>query len=327
MGDALEHIERWREAGLIDEELAGRLRAFETGGARPAAEVAPAVAASDRPGVVEALLYLGFVVAGVGVFFLIAQQWDGLRSWSRLMLVGVPAVLALVAGATLRLAVDPGLRRAGHVAWLVAIALVAGTLAVAFNEYGDGGIDDHRWMLLTTAVVTVVGALSLWAIAPSHPQAVAVGGAAFFFGESLGAWPDDYTQRLAGAAIAVAGLLLTVTTEVGIFQPRHTARAVSALLVCGGAYHAGIDSAVGWEVLAFVAGGGAIALGVWRASFIYVAIGVLTLLVALITFMFEHFEDRIGAPVALMISGGLLVGAVLVLVQVRNISRQRRLAR
>ena len=106
--------------------------------------------------------------------------------------------------------------------------------------------------------------------------------------------------------------------------PRLTAAPIGALLVGGGAYHAGLDSPVGWDLLAFVAAAGLVSLGVWRGSFTYVVIGVGTLLVALITFMFTHFENEISAPLALMLSGGLIVAAVLVLVQVRSLVRARR---
>jgi hypothetical protein len=124
----------------------------------------------------------------------------------------------------------------------------------------------------------------------------------------------------------LGGAALIALTEMGYFKPMPLARTLAALLLCGGAFQAGVDSAVGWELLAFIAGAAAIGLGVWRASFTYIAVGVGTLLVALITFMFEHFEERIGAPVALMISGGMLVAAVLILVQIRTITRRRRLA-
>jgi hypothetical protein len=227
----------------------------------------------------------------------------------------------------MRFAAEPGVRRGGHVAWLIATALAAGTIAVIFNEYAlDEGRGDERWAVLTTATVTVVIAVVLWALAPSNPQVLGVGGAVVFFGEALGAWPDDYTQRLAGSAIALAGIALLVLVALGLFRPRPLARAVAAILVGGGAFHAGIASAIGWEMLAFVAGAGLIATGVWRQSFTYVAVGVVTLLVALITFVFEHFEDRVGAPVALILSGAVLVAAVLVLVQVRGVVRARRAA-
>jgi hypothetical protein len=323
VADPEEHIEAWRRAGLIDEALAARLLQHEKAAAHPA--LPPAADEDDRPGIIEALLYLGLTIAGAGVFFLVAQQWDELRSWSRVMLIAVPALLSFVAGAAMLTSGEPGVRRGGHVAWMLTVALIAGTLAVGFNEFAtDEGLDDERWMVLAVATVTAVAALILWAVAPSNPQVLAVAGSAVFFGEALGAWPDDYTQRLAGCAIAIAGVLLMAATEASIFRPRALARATSAVLVGGGAFHAGIESAIAWEALAFIAGVALIVAGVWRRSFTYVAAGTGTLLVALITFMFEHFEDRISAPLALMLSGGLVVAAVLILVQVRGIVRARR---
>jgi hypothetical protein len=46
--------------------------------------------------------------------------------------------------------------------------------------------------------------------------------------------------------------------------------------------------------------------------------------VALVTYVFEHFEDDIGAPVALMVSGGVVVAGVILLVQLRDMVRARR---
>jgi hypothetical protein len=320
VSDIDRRIDRWVGAGVIDTAAAERIRTFERNEqpARPVTETD-----DERPGLIEALLYLGFAVAGAGVVFLVGQQWGELEAWSRLMVAAVSAGLALAAGAGMHLAPQPGVRRAGHVAWLVALVLVTFAVGVAVAEYGPG-VEDERGAMLGIALVAFVLALVLWAVAPSHPQVLGVAGAAIFLGESLGAWPDDFNPRLAGSAIALVGIALIVATEAGIFRPLHVSRLAGAMLLGGGAFHAGIDSSVTWEALAFVAGAGLIAAGVARHSFTYVAAGVATLLVALITFMFEHFEDRIGAPVALMISGGLLVAAVLILIQVRGLVRRRR---
>jgi hypothetical protein len=320
VSDAAEHIRAWQQAGLIDEDLAGRLLAHEA----PGATSAPPHA--DRPGVIEALLYLGIVVAGAGLIFFVGRQWDELESWARLLMLALPLGLSLAAGAGMHFSGEPGIRRGGHLAWLLSVVLVGGTLAVAFNEFGgDGaGAGDDRGSLLTTALVTLAAALGLWAVAPSHPQLLGIAGSTVFFAEALGAWPDDYSERIAGMTILFGGLAAVALAELRILRPRVLAQAIAAALTGGGAYHAGFDSAVGWELLSLVAGCLLIAAGVWRASFAYIAGGVATLLVALITFMFEHFEDEIGAPVALMLSGGLIVAAVLVLVQVRGMARARR---
>ncbi len=47
----------------------------------------------SRPGALEAVLYLGLVVLGVGVFALIAQQWQDLETSARIAAIGTPALL------------------------------------------------------------------------------------------------------------------------------------------------------------------------------------------------------------------------------------------
>jgi hypothetical protein len=79
-----------------------------------------------------------------------------------------------------------------------------------------------------------------------------------------------------------------------------------------------------YELLTFVAASAVLALGVWRASFSLVVVSILGMFGALVTFIFEHFEEEIGAPVALMLSGGALVGAVLLIAALRAETRQRR---
>ena len=214
MADAGEHIRRWRDAGLIDEALAERLTAFEADAGAGAAP-APEMAGSERPGLVEVLLYLGLAVAGVGVFIFVAMQWDEMRAWVRLTLVAVPATLTLAAGAAMNASGEAGVRRGGHVAWLLAVALVAGTLAVALNEYGPDDQGDAAgtiWVVI--GAVALAAAVTLWALSPSNPQVLAVGGAAFFFGETLGAWPGDYSPRIAGVAIMVSGIVMVTLVEL-----------------------------------------------------------------------------------------------------------------
>lgn len=321
VSESKQHLRAWQNAGLLDEETVSRIVAFES-----ASRPAPSALPEERPGVIEAILYLGFVVAGAGIFFLVGNNWEQLTSWSRLMLVATAALLALGAGAGMHLAAHPGVRRGGQAAWLLAVALSAASLAVAFNEYGGHQLSDERWQIVVVATATFALAMTLWAFAPSSLQVLAIAGATVFFAEALGAWPDEYSPRLAGLTIATTGAALLVLTELGVFRPVRTAR-VAAAALCGiGAFHAGVDSSLPWEFIAFVAGGALIGLGIWRASFTYVAVAVATLLVALITFMFEHFGGELGAPIALILSGGLLIGSVLVLVQVRTMIHRHRVA-
>lgn len=326
MSDATEHVRRWQAAGLIDETLARRILAFE--GERAPEASAPATAPGafeNRPGALEVLLYLGFAVAGAGAFFLIAVNWVDLESWARVMMIAVPALLALGAGALLRTFEDPGVRRAGQLAWLLSAALVPGTLAVLLNEYGGEG-GDTRGTVILIALAAFIYALVLWAFEPGHPQVIAIAGSLMFLAQAIGNWPDDFSTALAGSSLLLGAGVGLLLTEVGLMTPRVSCRALFALETFAGPYQAGIAGPFVFELLTFVAAAGLIALGVARASFVLVVVGTAGVFVALVTFVFEHFSDDLGAPVALILSGALLIAGVLVLAGARRALPGRRLA-
>ncbi len=321
MSDVEEHLERWLSGGVIPDDVAERIRAFEKqrpGGPSPA----------ERPSAMEALLYLGVIVVSVGVFALIEQRWPDLDSWARMIAIGVPTLLALILGAGLHGSREPGFARAGQLAWFVSVGLFAGTVAVFLNEYQPGGIgieDDREGLLAMTGSAALL-ALALWVFSPAHPQTVALGATLFALGQGAGNWPDEFSEVVAGMLIFAFGVAGLALTELEHFTPRFSGRLVFATLCAVGPYEAGFtDNGMVFELLVFAVGGGLIALGVARASFTLLAVGVIASFVGLVTFIFEHFEDRIGAPVALMISGGALIAGVLVLARLRSAEHIRRL--
>jgi len=97
MASPAEHLERWRTAGLIDAAHADRILAFEREQASPERNDE-----DGRPSALEALLYLGIAVAVVGVFTLVAQNWENLRTWARIAILALPGALLLLAGAVMR---------------------------------------------------------------------------------------------------------------------------------------------------------------------------------------------------------------------------------
>ncbi len=85
-------IERWREAGLIDAEIAGRLLAAESA-RRPAHTGRLAVAAFG----------FGALLLAAGVFLFVAANWQELSPWGRFaLLVAMVGGLHLVAAASAR---------------------------------------------------------------------------------------------------------------------------------------------------------------------------------------------------------------------------------
>ncbi|MGE0601370.1 MAG: DUF2157 domain-containing protein [Dehalococcoidia bacterium] len=306
-------LRRWLNAGVIDESTAQRIRAFE--------ETSPVPSSTEsRPGALEAVLYLGLVVLGVGVFALFAQQWQDLESWSRVLAIGVPTVLILGLGALLHTSKDPELRRGGQAAWFVSVGLTAGLIAVLVNEYGLGlDKDDDRGQFLLVASCTFLLAMALWTASPSHAQLLAIAGSAFMLGQAIGNWPDEFSQPLAGMTtlgIAVAAIALV---ELEWLSPAESGRFFFVILGIVGAEEAGAGGGpIGFELFAGVVAALAIAYGVLRESFVVVLVGVGGAFVVLVTFIFEHFQEEIGAPMALMISGGLLIAAVVILTVYRR---------
>lgn len=285
----------------------------------------------ERPGVLEVLVYLGVIVAGIGAVFLVGQNWDELDSWARVAALGVPGGLALLAGFLLRASKEPALDRAGQAAWLVAVALVAGTVMVVGHELAGGGINDDvsdeatRNIVLVAATVSVGLSLALWVLGPSHLQVLALAASFFFAAQAIGAWPDEFDAKLAGMTLLLIGLAGVVLAVSGAFEPGGSARALFGALAVAGPYEAGLDGDVQWaELLTFAVGAGLVALSVARGHFSLTVVGVAGIFVALVTYVFEHFEDEIGAPVALMVSGGVVVAGVILLVQLRDMVQLRR---
>lgn len=315
MASVEDHLQRWSEAGLLDAEASARIRAFEAADDAERRSPPP-----DRPGVIEAILYLGLAVAGAGALFLGAENWEELEPWARIASLAAPSVLALVAGAALRMFDDPGYRRAGNIAWLAALALAAGTTG-AIN--GESGVPNDRALLIVGVVATLVAA-GLWAVSSSHPQLLGLGGALVVLAEGMGNSPGDYSAQIAGMVIFILGLMGVAMAESGMLQPRFTARAVFGAFAVAGPYHAGIDGSVIWaELSVFAVGTGLIALAVRRNTFLYMVIAVGGMFVGLITFVFEHLEESVGVAASLLLSGAAIIAGVLVLAALRSTTRER----
>ncbi|MFN8616042.1 MAG: DUF2157 domain-containing protein [Dehalococcoidia bacterium] len=316
MGTTREHLQRWIEAGLVESDTAARIEQWED-------QQGPGRRAEARPGVLEVLLYLGIVVLSVGVFMLFAQSWDELESWARVLAVGTPAALLVGLGAALHLSDEPQLRRGSQAAWLVAVPLFATAFAVTVNELGLGlGDPGDRGALLTIAGATFLVALCLWVVSPSYAQVLALAGATVFFGESAGNWPDDFSPQLAGMTIFGIAAAALVLAEAKWFKPVLGVRVLFSVLLIMGPFQAGVDTGpAGFELLAGAAAVAIVAYGVLRESFLMVLVGVVGAFFVLFNSVAKHFSERLGAPMALMVCGGILVAGVLLLAVYRSRSQ------
>jgi uncharacterized membrane protein len=109
------YLNRWRDAGLIDEATASSIRAYESADTRP----------SGRRWQVILALVLGGILLGAGVLLFVAANWDDVSPGWRLTLV--LAMLALFHGA----GIVAKERFAGFATTMHAVGTVAAGAAIA----------------------------------------------------------------------------------------------------------------------------------------------------------------------------------------------------
>lgn len=307
-----DQLQRWREAGLIDVDAATRIRDFEADRSRGAPPEPGTSGDDDRPGVLEALIYLGLAIVVVGVAVLVTTIWDDLEAWGRVAVLAVPGALAIVLGYVLRTLREPGMVRGGHLAWLAATALLAGAVIV-IGESSDWEPEDSA---LVASLAAAIIALALWAVSASHPQAVGVVAAATFVASMVGTRIDDNGPTAVGLLCVAFGAAGVVLAEARYFRPHSTAAGSSAALVAFGALFLMFDTAWG-EALSFAVAGALVAASILRGVMLYMLLGVALAFVGLIQVIAERVGDPALASAALIAVGVVLIGVVLVLMKVR----------
>lgn len=333
MSDIDDRITEWLQAEVINAPVAERLRSYERSRTSPAhrpaasrateaATEAAGEAAIGKPTVIEAVVYLGLIVIASGVIALIGLNWSELSDWARIGVCVVPLVALLILGFALNASDQPGMRRGGQFSWFVAVGLFMATVAVIM-DVADIDFGDSASAFLVFAALSLLFAIALWVVKAGELQLLAVAACAGVMVHAIAAFPDSFSTELVGICGLAVMVMALAASEVGWLPPRPVARLAFGLLGLVTAYEAGWESPAGFEALTFVAAAGLLALGIARNSFLLVVLGIGGLFVALITFVFRHFSDSLGAPFALIISGGLVLLGVMLVVQARSITRMR----
>jgi len=306
-------LRRWQEAGLLDHETATRIRAFE--------ESLPD--RNDRPGIVEAAVYLGLAVIAVGIAVLVATNWQDLRPWARIAVSGVPALLALITGQSMRTSPAPGVHRGAQLAWLLALALLTSTAAIVGNE--SGWTEENIW--LAAGLTALSSGVTLWVVMPTHTQLLGVAAGTFVFSLALQSQPDVGDNPVIGPSLALFGAAGVILTEFNLLVPRTSARMISSIeVVAGGLFAGGVSGPGPAEAIAFVAGACLIALSIRRGVFVYTGMGVASFFIGLVTLILRHIDNTTAASVALIAVGVVLLAGVLLLERFRPWARRSMLA-
>jgi hypothetical protein len=302
-------LARWRDAGLIDKATADSIRSFERERSSKHEE---------RPGVSEALVYLGLAAVTIGAFVLGALLWDELTFAARLAVLLVVGLVLGGFGVMLTASDSASLKRGGSVALFAAVPLLAGAAATVFHEADLAG---ERTFLLTGVVAASV-AMAAWVYSPRSMQVLALGPAIAFAsiglvaeaveGDAIG---ENSALAFSAGLLAVIAAAWLVLTEIEFIRPLLVARILGAVALTGslyvGSFHGDLEAL--FEVLVILAAGVLVAIAVWRGVFEYIAIGVAALFLGGVTIILKRVPDPAIGALVLILAGALLIGAVLLL--------------
>lgn len=321
-------VDRWVERGIISPDQAQQIRddvgapppATPTGvptGTEPwalarqpepaAAVTTPQVAPHEGPSiVVEALGYLGGLIAVIALGLIIGNVWESLPVGARIGLGAVVCLVLLGAGA----AVPAGRADAAHrlraVLWAGATLAFAATTALLLTE-GFDRTDD--WVPAVVAGATTVIAAALWRLHPTVlQQAVTFAAGLVALSTTVAVFAED-TFWPTALAVWVGGLLWAVLSHFEIIRPREVGLVLGSIGLVVGSMMLQEQSWGSGVALATVAAIVGVAVLERRMSLL--AVGAAGTLSVLPQAMGTWFGGMLAPALALLVAGlGLVATAV-----------------
>lgn len=323
-------VRRWVAAGIITQEQGDRIRAdVSAAGALPPGPatlppptaplaqppptapvaqppVAGPSAAPSSPLLAEGLGYLGGAVILVASSFVTAQFWSDMSTLARVLFAGLVAVALLVAGALVPSAESPSGARLRAVLWFgstVAVGAFLGLLGAEALGWKDA------WL-----AVFITGGAALYAAATwwvhRHPlQHVATFLATMGVLGSLAATLPDQSGMPLGLAVWGGALAWGLLAWGGLLPPAELGRVLGAFGLTVGAM---VTMSEAWgNVLGLLTVIGLVVLAMLLRDLAMLAVATLGALQVLPASMIRFFPGIIGAALALLAAGLLLVVAAL----------------
>lgn len=305
MKDLADRLREWVAQGLIDEAQAAAIRSYEN----------PPEDERRVPLVAEVLGYLGGSLALIAVFILVGEFWTDLEVWARLLLVGAGTVAFLTAGWFIRDIANEAIRRLASFAWAL------GTVGVAFwfGLLGDNVFEaEPETSILMGSLAASAVAFVLYRLSPHGLQQILLGGSVVASALSLLAQLDQPPEAYYGLAIWGIGVAWLFLTWGGHLRPKITGYALGAIAVLLGPQFMRFDDVTWPLLLGLVTAGVLLTFSVTLRNTILLGFGAAGIFLFVPQIIFEFFEDTIGVPLALFLTGVVLLGAALLVARLRT---------
>ncbi len=294
-----QQLDRWVAAGLITPDQANAIEQHES--------------SSDRPSLVlEVLAYVGSVfVLAAGLVF-VAGIWSGLSMLGQASIASLGAAVLAAVGVVTTREPEAHLALLGQTALLLSVAL----LGLAAGLWVATTVETDVAVLLGFGSALAVG-VGLYVWQPSAVQHGAIFGALLGTTLALTAVTVNETSILPpGLAISGTGAIWLVLSASTLLQHRRLGEALGSFaLVFGSSLTVGpLDQwrAVGMLVWLAI-GVGLLIYGIAEDRLILIFAGMATLIIYTPWLVTEVLDDKVGAPVALLVTGSLLVGSAVYL--------------
>ncbi|MBA7481137.1 hypothetical protein ES707_16607 [subsurface metagenome] len=319
----LNKIEEWVEEGLISHEQAEALKQREI---KSTMEFVPA----RRVGINEIFVYLGSLVIFLALAFLVSLNWKALGSVGRILSILIPTIIMLVLGWLLRSSDSIYLKRGAQALWLGGCLLSGLTFWVIFYELDLMNLQElgpsDPWVLLGCLLATVLAGAA-FIFLPSITQSITfhlwgsilLSSFIGWLGNIIPRFNHFYENLLLLLIGLIAGGLWLVLSEWLRMREKKSLVWVSqifgalTILSFTGLLATDTYGFTWWQEIimvgiAFLASIAFIVISVKKQSRIFLYCGAAFLLFIITYVNFEHFADKIGMPIALFITGVLLIG-------------------